>query len=128
MISPYKASGSEMARLALQPQVSGVLDVAAEYRMEEIEVTPGCAGAGQALGDVRGGAIIVALRRPDGSVQPQPGGDTVLREGDVLVAMGTRPTLERLESLFAPAGVAEAVGSARKRVLTGDDAPHRRPR
>ena len=46
MISPYKTSGAEMARLALNPQVSGVLDVAPEYRMEEIEVPEGCAGAG----------------------------------------------------------------------------------
>ncbi len=106
VISPYKASGSEMARLALQPQVSGVLDVAPEYRMEEIEVTRGCAGAGQALGDIRGGSIIVALRGEDGSVQPQPSGDIVLREGDVLLAMGTRSTMERLERLFAPAEAA----------------------
>lgn len=103
VISPYKSSGSEMARLALQPQVSGVLEVAPEYRMEEIEVTPGCAGAGQALEDIRGGAVIVALRGPDGSVQPQPSGDTVLVEGDVLMAMGARPVMERLERLFAPA-------------------------
>ena len=46
VISPYKASGAEMARLALHPQVSGMLDVAPEYRMEEIEVSAGCEGAG----------------------------------------------------------------------------------
>src|SRR4029450_8167415 len=40
VVSPYKSSGSEMARLALHPQVAGVVDVAPEYRMEEIEVTP----------------------------------------------------------------------------------------
>lgn len=45
VVSPYRSSGSEMARLALHPQVAGVVDVAAEYRMEEIEVTPGCPGA-----------------------------------------------------------------------------------
>ena len=39
VISPYKTSGSEMARVALRPQVGGAFDVA-DYRMEEIEVSP----------------------------------------------------------------------------------------
>ncbi len=100
VISPYKASGSEMARFALHPQVSGVVDVAPEYRMEEIEVTAGCEGTGKTIGDVRGGSVIVALRRPDGSVTVQPPAETTLDPGDVLVAMGTLRTIQRLESLF----------------------------
>ena len=36
VISPYKASGTEMARLALHPQLSGVVDVDVDYRLEEI--------------------------------------------------------------------------------------------
>ncbi len=103
VISPYKASGAEMARLALHPQVSGVVDVAPEYRMEEIEVSADCAAAGRTIADIKGSSIIAALRSPDGSVQPQPPSDTVLRPGDVLVAMGTAQAMERLEGLFAPA-------------------------
>jgi voltage-gated potassium channel len=102
VISPYKSSGSEMARLALHPQVAGVVDVAPEYRMEEIEVTPGCSGAGRPLADVAGSAIIAALRRPDGELVPQPAGDMVLQPGDVLIAMGTASAMNRLEALFAP--------------------------
>jgi voltage-gated potassium channel len=102
VISPYKASGAEMARLALHPQVSGVRDVDAEYRMEEIEVLAGCAGAGQTVGDIRGGAYIVGLKRAGGAFQPQPQGDTVLEAGDVIMAMGTPRTMDRLEHLFAP--------------------------
>ena len=106
VISPYKASGAEMARLALTPQVSGVVDVAPEYRMEEIEVTEGCAGEGKTIGDVRGGSFIVALRRPDGTFQAQPPGETKLAPGDVIVAMGTLRTMDRLEALFAPTAAA----------------------
>jgi voltage-gated potassium channel len=106
VISPYKASGAEMARLVLTPQVSGVVDVAPEYRMEEIEVTVGCAGEGKTIGDVRGGSFIVALRRPDGTVQAQPPGETKLAPGDVIVAMGTLRTMDRLEALFAPTAAA----------------------
>ena len=72
VVSPYRSSGSEMARFALHPQVAGVVDVAPEYRMEEIEVTPGCPGAGRPLADVAGSAIVAALRQPDGGLVPQP--------------------------------------------------------
>lgn len=101
VISPYKASGTEMARLALHPQVAGSVDVTDDYRLEEMEVARGAAGAGRAIADVRGGSMIVALRR-GGQFQPQPPGDTVLEPGDVLVAMGTPRTMDRLEKLFEP--------------------------
>jgi voltage-gated potassium channel len=102
IVSPYKASGSEMVRYALHPQVSGVVDVAPEYRMEEIEVTVGCEAAGKTLEEVRGSSVIVALRRPDGTVRPQPPAESVLQDGDVLIAMGETGALERLEGLLAP--------------------------
>jgi voltage-gated potassium channel len=102
VISPYKSSGAEMARLALQPQVTGVVDVAPEYRMEEIDVSEGCAGVGKTIGEVRGTTTVAALRQADGGVSPQPALDTVLRAGDVLVAMGTTDDLRKLEQLFAP--------------------------
>jgi voltage-gated potassium channel len=103
VISPYKASGTEMARLALHPQLSGVVDVDAEYRMEEIVVRDGCAGSRQSIGDIRGGAMIVGLRR-ESAFQPQPPGDITLLPGDVVVAMGTPSALERLEDLFKTDG------------------------
>ena len=43
VISPYKTSGSEMARIALHPQVGGAVQVA-DYRMEEIDVPPALRG------------------------------------------------------------------------------------
>jgi voltage-gated potassium channel len=102
VISPYKTSGAEMARLALNPQVAGVVDVAPEYRMEEIEVAKDCEGAGKRIGEVRGKAVIAALRRAGGDVQPQPAAETRLNPGDVLVAMGTMEALRDLERQFAP--------------------------
>ncbi len=103
VISPYKASGTEMARLALHPQLSGVVDVDAEYRMEEIVVREGCEGARHSIGDIRGGAMIVGLRR-DSVFQPQPPADVLLAPGDVVMAMGTPTALERLEELFETDG------------------------
>src|SRR4051794_14629427 len=110
VISPYKSSGAEMARLALQPQVTGVVDVAPEYRMEEIDVTEGCEGAGRRIAEVRGTTTIAALRNAEGEVHPQPSSETVLEAGDVLVAMGTVEALKKLEALFVP-GSARAADS-----------------
>src|SRR5205823_2846531 len=104
VISPYKASGTEMARLALHPQLSGVVDVDVEYRLEEIVAGEGCEAAGQTVGDIRGGSMIVGLRRRD-EFRPQPAADTMLSSGDVLIAMGTPAALDRLEDLLAPASV-----------------------
>ncbi len=111
VISPYKSSGSDMARLALHPQVADVLDVAPEYRMEEIEVSASCAGVGRALADVAGSAVIAALRRRDGRLVPQPPGDVVLEAGDILIASGTAAAMDRLDSLFAPGEAARSSAS-----------------
>jgi voltage-gated potassium channel len=102
VISPYKASGAEMARLALHPQVAGVVDVAPEYRMEEIEVDANCEGVGKRIGEVRGTSVIAAIRRSGGQVEPQPPAEMRLNAGDVLVAMGTVEALQRLEAQFDP--------------------------
>jgi voltage-gated potassium channel len=102
VISPYRASGSEMARAALTPQVSGELAVTPEYRLEEIEVEPGSVAEGRTLVDVRGDAIIVGVRLADGTFLPQPPSDTALHSGDVLLALGRVPTLTRLEGALAP--------------------------
>jgi len=98
VISPYKASGTEMARLALHPQLSGVVDVNSEYRMEEIVLDEGCSAVGQTVGDIRGGSMIVGVRQ-GADFHPQPPADTQLGAGDVILALGTPTALERLEQL-----------------------------
>ena len=101
VISPYKTSGSAMARLALRPQVGGALDVA-DYRMEEIEVSPECEAVGKTVGEVSGPAVIVAIRHPDGELETQPPGQTVLNVGDMVIAMGPPAAVERLDRMFQP--------------------------
>jgi voltage-gated potassium channel len=101
VISPYKTSGSEMARVAIHPQVGGVVQVA-NYLMEEIEVLPGCDGVGQSIDQVRGTAVVVAVRHADGRLEPQPQPHTVIEAGQMLMAIGTPESLERLETVFQP--------------------------
>jgi voltage-gated potassium channel len=104
VISPYKSSGHEMARLALHPNVFGSLDVTEEYRLEEIEVGVGSSGSGRTVEEVRGGALIVGVRRVDGGFEPQPPPEARLEAGDVVMAMGTAETLENVEDQLAPGG------------------------
>jgi voltage-gated potassium channel len=47
------------------------------------------------------GAIIVALRKRDGSFDTTPEPDAAIEPGDVIVAVGTTEELRRLEDLFA---------------------------
>ena len=110
VISPYKASGTEMARLALHPQLSGVIDVDADYRIEEIVVGEGCEGANQTIGNIYGGAMIVGLRRGAG-FQSQPPPDAVLFPGDFVMAIGNSAALERLEAIFAGDAPPSAAGA-----------------
>ena len=103
VISPYRSSGHEMARLVLHPNVFGSLEVTEEYRLEEIAVAAGSSATGRTIEEVRAGALIVGVRRADGSFQPQPPPDARLREGDIVMAMGTPETLMRVEDSLASA-------------------------
>jgi len=102
VISPYKTSGSEMARVAIHPQIGGALE-AADYRIEEIDVTPASPGAGKKIEDVHGQSAIVALRHWRGKLEPHPSPHTMIEPGDTVIALGPAAALERLEALFEPA-------------------------
>jgi len=101
VISPYKTSGAEMARVALHPQIGGTLQVA-DVRVEEIEVMRGCSAAGKAIADIAGAPVIVALRRRDGALETRPSPEATVQPGDMLVAIGAPDELERLEAVFQP--------------------------
>jgi voltage-gated potassium channel len=67
--------------------------------MEEIVVGQACEGAGKTVDDIRGGAMIVGLRR-GADFEPQPPAERILGAGDAILAMGTPATLDRLEGLL----------------------------
>ena len=111
VIQPYAAAGREMAKLVLRPQVAAFLDVVsttggADFLFEEIEVTPGNPCAGRSIRDLRireqTGAMVVALRKHDGTFDTTPSPDVVFEAGDVMIAVGTSDEIRKLEELFAP--------------------------
>jgi voltage-gated potassium channel len=111
VVQPYSTAGKEMAKLVLRPQVAAFLDIVStsggpELRFEEIEVDESCERAGRSIRDLRvrevTGAMIVALRKRDGTFDTTPDPDATLDIGDVIIAAGTPDELRRLEELFAP--------------------------
>jgi voltage-gated potassium channel len=111
IVQPYVAAGRVMANLMLKPQVTAFLDVvttasAPELRFEEIEVTVASGQAGKTIRDLNvrkeTGALIVALRKRDGTFDTTPTPEATLDEGDVMIAAGTPEELSALEELFAP--------------------------
>ena len=111
VVQPYSTAGKEMAKLVLRPQVAAFLDIVStsggpELLFEEIEVKDSCPEAGKSIRDLRirqqTGAMIVALRKGDGTFDTTPEPDAVLDVGDVMIAAGTPEELRRREELFAP--------------------------
>jgi voltage-gated potassium channel len=111
VVQPYLAAGRVMANLVLKPQVTAFVDVVtsgsgADLRFEEIEVTDACGQGGKSIRelDIRKetGALVVALRKQDGTFDTTPTPEAMLDVGDVLIAAGTTDELRALEEIFAP--------------------------
>jgi voltage-gated potassium channel len=110
IVQPYQAAGRVMANLILRPQVTDFVDVVTtasgnDLRFEEIEVTTACGKGGKSIRDLdirkESGALIVALRKQDGTFDTTPTPEAVLDVGDVLIAAGTDQELRALEDIFA---------------------------
>jgi voltage-gated potassium channel len=111
VVEPYSAAGKEMAKLVLKPQVAAFLDAMSatgesDMRFEEIIVDATSGQAGRSIEEIQvrsqTGALIIALRKKDGSFDTTPNPEAVLDEGDVMICVGTPGELSSLEELFAP--------------------------
>jgi voltage-gated potassium channel len=111
IVLPYTTAGRVMANLVLKPQVTAFLDVVTtatgpDLQLAEIEVRQTCAAAGRTIRELRirheTGAIVISLRKPDGSFDTTPEPDTPIEVGDVLIGVGSPDEIRALEDLFAP--------------------------
>lgn len=105
VVNPQAIGGARMAAFVLQPNVAEFLDVvmhdgSLEFRLEEVVVPPGSPLADRSLRDAqirdRTGALVLALRDPDGRFTTNPAPDAVIRPGQVLIAIGTADQLKAL--------------------------------
>jgi voltage-gated potassium channel len=118
IVQPYATAGQEMAKLMLKPQVAAFLEIVSTHagpdlRFEEIVVTGESGQVGRTIRDLRirrdTGAVVITIRRRDGTFETTPSPDHVLVEGDVLIAVGTEQELRALEELFAPSASSGAL-------------------
>jgi voltage-gated potassium channel len=108
VISPYFISGMRMAALATRPVTSDFLDLVThggqvEFRLHEIAVSGGSSLLGKSLeeADIRGvaGAMVLAIRKADGSFDLQPKASSKIEQGSILVVLGTQEQIDLLEKM-----------------------------
>jgi voltage-gated potassium channel len=111
VVLPYTTAGRVMANLVLKPQLTAFLDVVTtstgpDLELAEIEVRETSAAPGRTIRDLRirheTSALIVALRKPDGTFDTTPEPDTPIEVGDVLIGVGSPDEIQKLEDLFGP--------------------------
>lgn len=112
VVSPYITGGKRMAAAALRPQVMDFVDgiitgADRTFYLEEFLIDPEtCPYVGQTLKDAKlrsqSGALVLAIRRADGSLIGGPTAETPLMRGDTLICMGTSEQLRSLNQILSP--------------------------
>lgn len=112
VVSPYITGGRRLAAAALRPQVMDFVDGILTGRdrafyMEELLIDPKtCPCVGQTLREAelrsKSGALILAIRRTDGTLIGGPTADTLMMAGDLLICMGTAEQLRTLNRILGP--------------------------
>jgi voltage-gated potassium channel len=109
VFTPYTFIGHRLAQSMLRPHVSAFLDVASAFRqssdldleIEQLQIDVSSPLVGNTLEQLRlsskFGVIVLAVRRMHGAMQFNPAADLRIEAGDVLIAMGERTKLKRLE-------------------------------
>jgi voltage-gated potassium channel len=109
VFTPYSFIGHRLAQSMLRPHVSTFLDVASAFRqssdldleIEQLQIGASSSLIPNTLEQLRLGSkygvIILAVQRKNSAMQFNPAADLRLEAGDVLIAMGERARLKRLE-------------------------------
>lgn len=106
VVKPYELGGNRMLYLLLKPGVIEFIDGIArsenlKISLEEITIENDSSLIGKQLKEspIREelNIIVVSLHRKEGGFIYNPRGDTVLREGDKLIAIGDKTNLVKLE-------------------------------
>ncbi len=105
VVNPQQLGGDRMAAFVTQPHVVDFVDVVMhdgtlKFRLEELTVSDASTLAGRSIRSTHlrdlTGALVLAIRRPDGSFVTNPSPDDVIAAGDVLISVGTAEQLGAL--------------------------------
>ena len=109
VVNPHEIGGSRMAALSLQPHVSEFLDEVLhdgshDVAVHEIEIQAGSTMEGRPLRDLHFGtdarALIIAIRTDVGRYHTNPEPGTLLKPGQVIIAIGSKQELSALRKLL----------------------------
>ena len=110
VISPYLAGAHRAVQAVLRPAVLHFMEMATrpeflDLQIEEVKVATGSLLAGTSLAQTpiqsELGVMIVGISRPNGELLYSPPAETVVEAEAVLIALGQRRQLDRLEKLAA---------------------------
>jgi voltage-gated potassium channel len=110
VVNPQQLGGDRMASFVTQPHVVDFVDIVMhdgtlKFRLEELAVSSDSPLAGSSLRSVhlrdRTGALVLAIRRPDGRFLTNPAPEDTIEAGDVLISVGTAEQLNALVSFAA---------------------------
>ena len=105
VVNPQQLGGDRMASFVTQPHVVDFVDIVMhdgtlEFRLEELAVSDSSSLSGNTLRSAqlrdRTGALVLAIRRPQGEFITNPSPEDVIEAGDVLISVGTAEQLEGL--------------------------------
>jgi voltage-gated potassium channel len=108
VVNPQQLGGDRMAAFVTRPHVVDFFDVVLhegtfEFRLEELVVPETSVLSGETLRSsrlhARTGALVLALRRPDGTFITNPAPEVRIDAGDVLIGAGTPTQLDELAQL-----------------------------
>ena len=109
VLTPFSMAGRQLADVLLRPQVVEFMDFArsnigTEVVMEQVRVTPRTEVTAKTFGELlelrRSGVIVLAIRKHDGETTFNPPPEFAISAGDVLIVMGERANLQRLEKIL----------------------------
>jgi voltage-gated potassium channel len=107
VVNPQQIGGARMAALATQPAVADFLDVvmhdgSLEFQLAEARVEDRSAIVGRTVQEAQirdtTGALILAVREPDGTFVTNPAPTHTLMPGQVLIAIGTSAQIAALQT------------------------------
>ena len=109
VIAPYYISGKRMAALATRPVTSDFLDMvmhgeSLEFSLNEIAVPDNSLLINKTISEAeirhKSGALVLAIRRADGSFDLQPDSSSAIEKGDIFVVIGTQEQVVQLEKML----------------------------
>jgi len=106
VVNPLRLGSVRLATFALQPAVADFVDLVGpnggeSFRLEQVVVPPSSPLAGRRMGECgireQTGALVLALRPPEGEFESNPGPDSVLVAGSTLIVIGMPEQLGALD-------------------------------